>query len=494
MITNWFTLQKCTDYFDQEYRNKVLERCFTFEKNELWLQFRDLPSLKVHLGQPFQYILRSSSPLNIKKESVRIFPALEGAILEAVAMLPGERVMRFIFKDGSVLSILFLSNRGNVVYEKSDSLKYFKKKITIDKELLIEKEVQTFSSLREDPRFSPFWKKNGPEIFGINDYNSIIEIIRSSNGKEFHDRFVLSKTDTVFQPEEFYSNYRQFVITHLQKGQFHQDHKSIEARFSAKLNDLQRKLQDTEDTDKNRDRADRYRFFADTLSACRHLVQAHSDTFQVPEMHQQDKFPNEISLKKDIPIAENIDQFYKKARSSENRIEENKKRHQQLLREYDEWEKYYNDFQKIKDARALRDWKKAHPDVLKEANKNHTGDNERRPYKEFIKDDWRIWIGRSARDNDEMTFKHATKTDIWLHTRHSTGSHVIIKKDGKKDIPKHIIEFAASLAARHSDEKHSSLVTVTYTQRKYVTKRKGMPPGKVHFQYEKDVMVKPADI
>jgi predicted ribosome quality control (RQC) complex YloA/Tae2 family protein len=93
-----------------------------------------------------------------------------------------------------------------------------------------------------------------------------------------------------------------------------------------------------------------------------------------------------------------------------------------------------------------------------------------------------------------LTFRHASKTDIWLHARHSTGSHVIIKMDGKKEAPRHIIEHAAALAARYSDEKHSSLVTIAYTQKKYVTKRKGMPPGKVHFQYEKDVMVKPVDI
>ena len=64
----------------------------------------------------------------------------------------------------------------------------------------------------------------------------------------------------------------------------------------------------------------------------------------------------------------------------------------------------------------------------------------------------------------------------------------------KKDIPKHIIEYASALAARFSDEKHSSLVTVVSAERKYVTKRKGMPPGKVHFVYEKDLMVKPEEI
>lgn len=496
MITNWFTLQKLSDHFNEQYANAILERCFTFQKNELWLQFRNKAPLTVHLGQPFQYAIMGSEVMKIKRGSVRIFPSLDGAILKQISMLPGERILRFSFQDGSALYILFLSNRGNVIYRKNEELEYFKKKVTIDGDMLAENKSRTYPTLDEDPRFSPFWKRNAFDMFDVDNYADLLQVIENSNGLEINDRFVLTQTEKTYRPDTFYAHYRQFVVTHLQKDNFHSDHKNIEKQISSKLDDLQRKIRDTKNDGKIEKRAEKYRFYASVLSASRHLIDKHADSFTVPDIYRTEGFPTEIPLKNDISVSENIDLFYKKARSSANSIEENKKRHQSFLKDFETWEKLYKDIQEIKDSKTLRDWKKENKDIFKEAGsrKQEAGMGERRPFKEYIKDDWRIWVGRSARDNDELTFKHASKTDIWLHARHSTGSHVIIKMDGKKEAPRHIIEHAAALAARFSDEKHSSLVTVAYAPRKYVTKQKGMPPGKVHFQYEKDVMVKPAEI
>ena len=506
MITNWFTLQKLSNYFNAQYETAVLERCFTFQKNELWFEFREKAPMIVHLGQPFQYAVIGSEGMKVKRESVRIFSSLEGAIVKNISILPGERIMRFEFQDGSALFILFLSNRGNVIYQKDEKLDYFKKKVTVDADMLLEKEALAYTSLDEDPRFSPYWKRNAYDIFGVDNYSTLINIIENSNGNEINERFVLTKTKNAYDPALFYANYRQFVVTHLQEDHFHSDYKNLESRITGKLDDLQKKIRHTQDDGKVEKRVEKYRYFASILSASRHLIQGHPDSYDIPDMYRTEGFPTEIPLKNDISLSENIDIYYKKARSAKNSIEENRHRHQSLLKEFPIWEKLYMELQEIKDSKALRDWKKENKDILNDSllhtpyshtsSKKHGSSDTgtRRPYKEYFRDGWRIWVGRSARDNDELTFKHAAKTDIWLHARHSTGSHVIIKLDGKKEAPRHIIEYAAALAARFSDEKHSSLVSVAYAQRKYVTKRKGMPPGKVHFQYDKDVMVKPAEI
>jgi len=504
MITNWFTLQKCADYLQGQYASAVLDKCMTFEKNELWLQFRDMPSLKVHLGQPFQYILQSSQVMKVNKSTIRIFPLLEGAIVDNISMIPGERIIHFTFTNKASLYITFLSNRGNVAYVSDDKMELFKKKIPVD----IPEETSdiTYNSLENDPRFSPFWKKNALDIFGVNDYHELINIIQNSNGNILGNRFVLTRTPDPYEPETFYRNYRTYIISDLKEDHFESEYKSLEKRISDKLNDLQKHIHHTKDDGRVAKRAEKYRYFASILSSCRHMITDHSEEFEIPDMYRHEDFPTLIPLKKEISLTENIDQFFKKARSAENRILEDKQRYVKLTKEYAEWEILYKDLQKIKEIKTLREWKKNHSDILKDSllrtSNSHTlskklgaDDNSiRRPYKEYIQDGWRIWVGRSAKDNDELTFKHASKNDMWLHTRHSTGSHVIIKKDGRKDIPRHIVEYAASLAARYSDEKHSSLVTVVTAERKYVTKRKGMPPGKVHFVYEKDIMVKPMEI
>ncbi len=504
MITNWFTLHKCADYLQGQYASAVLDKCITFEKNELWLQFREKPSLKIHLGQPFQYILQSSHPMKINKSSIRIFPPLEGAIVDKIKMVPDERIIKISFTNESGIYITFLSNRGNIAYVFRDRTELFKKKIPV---VIPETTHEaSYHSLDDDPRFSPFWKRSAVDIFGVEDYDQLMNIIQNSNGNILGNRFVLTQTPDPYDANAFYRNYRSYVISDLKEDHFESEYKSLEKRISDKLNDLQKHIHHTKNDGRVAKRAEKYRYFASILSSCRYMIAEHSEKFEIPDMYRQDDFPSLIPLKKELSLADNIDQFYKKARSTKNSIEENKNRHQSLLKEYPKWEKLYKELQEIKDSRTLRDWRKSNKDILNDPElrtlNSHTssksrGPNDigsRRPYKEYIRDDWRIWVGRSARDNDELTFKYASKTDMWLHTRHSTGSHVIIKKDGRKDIPGHIVEYAASLAARYSDEKHSSLVTVVSAERKYVTKRKSMPPGKVHFQYEKDLMVKPEKI
>jgi predicted ribosome quality control (RQC) complex YloA/Tae2 family protein len=492
MITNWFTLQKCADYLQEEYASAVLDKCITFEKNELWFLFRDRSSFKVHLGQPFQYILQSSQVMKVNKSSIRIFPSLEGAILDTINMIPGERIIRITFTNGSNLYITFLSNRGNIAYVSGDKMELFKKKIMV--ELPETPGKNSYKTFDEDPRFSNFWRKNAFDIFEIDNYHELIKVIQNSNGNVLGNRFVLTRTPDPYDAKAFYRNYRSYIISDLKEDHFDSEYKSLEKRISEKLNDLQKHIHRTKDDGRVAKRAEKYRYFASILSSCRYMIADHSENFEIPEMYRQEDFPALIPLKKELALADIIDGFYKKARSAENRILEDRQRHLDLIKEYKTWETLYKELLEIKDIRPLRDFKKKHHELLKRVQRLSTQDNERKPFKEYFKEDWRIWVGRSARDNDELTFKYAAKTDLWLHTRHSTGSHVIIKKDGRKDIPKHIVVYAASLAARYSEEKHSSLVSVVTAERKYVTKRKGMPAGKVHFAYEKDLLVKPADI
>ena len=338
MITNWFVLQKLSHHLNEQYSNAVLERCFTFEKNELWLEFRDRAPLKVHLGQPFQYAILGSEGQKVTRESVRIFPSLDGAIVKDVAMLPAERIMKIAFRNASALYILFLSNRGNVIYQKDDELEYFKKKVTVDPQMLVEKQAQSFSSIEEDPRFSPYWKRNAFDIFNVNEYSELIKIMEKSNGNEINERFVLTKTENSYDPALFYANYRQFVVTHLQEDHFHSDFKQLESRITAKMDDLQKKIRHTQDDGKIEKRVERYQYFASVLSASRHLIEGHQDSFEVPDMYRTEGFPTEIPLKKDISLSENIDLYYKKARSAKNSIEENRNRHQSLLKEFPIWE------------------------------------------------------------------------------------------------------------------------------------------------------------
>ncbi len=113
------------------------------------------------------------------------------------------------------------------------------------------------------------------------------------------------------------------------------------------------------------------------------------------------------------------------------------------------------------------------------------------PPKKFISTDgFTILVGRNNKQNDKLTLKDASKSDIWLHTHNIPGSHVIISTEGK-DVPKKTIEEACLLAAYHSKSKNSAQVPVDYTFVKFVKKPSGAKPGMVIFTNNKTAYVEP---
>ncbi len=102
-----------------------------------------------------------------------------------------------------------------------------------------------------------------------------------------------------------------------------------------------------------------------------------------------------------------------------------------------------------------------------------------------------VIIGRSARENDLVTFRVARSRDLWLHAQGYPGSHVVVLGAGR-EIPFDTVLFAARLAAGYSAARQSDNVPVDYTQRKHVWKVKGQPPGAVHLTQQKTVYVTPA--
>ena len=88
-------------------------------------------------------------------------------------------------------------------------------------------------------------------------------------------------------------------------------------------------------------------------------------------------------------------------------------------------------------------------------------------------------MGRGARHNDDLTFRHSAPNDVWLHARHTAGAHVILRWTGSGSPPARDLEEAASLAALHSKARTSGTVPVDWTLRKYVRKPRGAAPGSV---------------
>lgn len=110
------------------------------------------------------------------------------------------------------------------------------------------------------------------------------------------------------------------------------------------------------------------------------------------------------------------------------------------------------------------------------------------PYYEFLTESGlNIWVGKSARDNDLLTFRYAKGSDYWLHVNDFPGSHVILRVEKKQQPDSEAIQDAIQLAIGYSKAKDQGGADVCITQCKYVAKLGKNNPGKVQVSKHKSI-------
>lgn len=103
-----------------------------------------------------------------------------------------------------------------------------------------------------------------------------------------------------------------------------------------------------------------------------------------------------------------------------------------------------------------------------------------------------IHVGRSGKQNDQVTFSIAGPDDTWLHARGVPGSHVIVKwqPPTAEDDPE-TIETAAALAGWYSSARQGGSAEIDVARRRHVRKISGGGPGMVTYRNEYTIAVRP---
>lgn len=103
-----------------------------------------------------------------------------------------------------------------------------------------------------------------------------------------------------------------------------------------------------------------------------------------------------------------------------------------------------------------------------------------------------IHIGRSGKQNDQVTFSIAGPDDTWLHARGVPGSHVIVRwhQPTEEDDPE-TIETAAALAGWYSSARQGGSAEIDVARRRHVRKISGGGPGMVTYRNEYTIAVQP---
>lgn len=242
---------------------------------------------------------------------------------------------------------------------------------------------------------------------------------------------------------------------------------------------------------------EKYKIYADLISANIHLIPKGADTIELENFYDENLGKLEIPLDYKISPAFNAQRYYKrysKLKTAENLLIK------QIPETEDEILYLENVLVSIDNSIEVEELDEVKNELIKEGyikesskNKKKAKNKEERlssPYQYVSSDGFTIYVGKNNRQNEKLTLKTANRDDIWLHVQNMPGSHVIIQKNNK-ELPDTTLEEAAILAAYYSKGKNSNNVSVDFTERKNVRKQAGAKPGMVVYDNFKTINVNP---
>ncbi|MBW3629964.1 MAG: DUF814 domain-containing protein [Gemmatimonadetes bacterium] len=263
----------------------------------------------------------------------------------------------------------------------------------------------------------------------------------------------------------------------------------VSARVRGKRATVARRVARLEEELTGSEEADSLRASADLLLAKLHEVPRGVDVVRLEDWEEGEVL---IQLDPALSATENAGRLYDEARRRERAAA----RVAQLLEvaraELESWDAALLEAE----GGTLPSW--AERELAKPERATGGGDagaEPTRPYRVYrTSGGLEVRVGKSARSNDELTFKHAAPDDVWLHAQSVPGSHVILRwPDPEGAPPARDLEEAATIAAVFSRARSSGLVAVDWTRRKHVRKPRGAAPGSVVPQRVKTLFVEPLE-
>ena len=113
-----------------------------------------------------------------------------------------------------------------------------------------------------------------------------------------------------------------------------------------------------------------------------------------------------------------------------------------------------------------------------------------RPGIAFYYENWIIYVGRTAAENDELLRHHVRGKDMWLHVRDYSGGYVFIKNKNGKTVPLPVLIAAGNLAVFYSKARRNGQADLYYTAVKNLRRAKNAPKGTVLPSNEKNLSIK----
>lgn len=337
--------------------------------------------------------------------------------------------------------------------------------------------------------FVLFFKMHGrnSNILLFNSDEELVEIFRNNieNDKNIKLKdFVRIPPSKLAKPEpDFITNAHKFYVQFSSKYYFDSEKVEIQRFLNEKLKQTQKYLEKTTQKLNELIAQNQHQKWGDIL-----MANLHNPIQNLEKAVFYDFYENKevtIRLKKELTLQKNAENYYRKAKNEKLEIEKLKQNIGKKENLFLDLKSKLEALQAFVDLKSIRNFAKEIGFHQKEEEKQSL------PFREIIFEGWKIWIGKSATQNDELTLKYGFKEDLWFHAKDVSGSHVLLKYQSGKKFPKNVIEEAAKWATFYSKAKTEKLASVAYTLSKYVKKPKGFAPGAVKTEKETVILVEP---
>ena len=509
MHNNYFFLKQLSDSLQKKLVGFTLVSCFSQNKEELIIEFNNSIEsffIKASLQPSFCCLSFPNNFHRAKKNSVDLFTELTLKKVIAITQYQNERSFSLALEDDYHLLFKMHGSQSNIVLVHEKIVKaIFRNQFQTDWEIELSKLNRSIDWSKENfiqsiHELSKTYFTLGKEFWSYLSIQNFDSQPAEEKWKLFSDALALlhqpsyyvnKTTDKVLfsllpsatgtqlsaDPMEAITEfYYQSTVANAQQSEktvaLHHWHEQLKSKNNyilknrTKLNELANNQH--------------YQLWGDLLMANMHLVK--QGTAKVTLQSFYDQKPIEIKLRKELNAQRNAEIFYRKAKNQQ--IEINKVKESIAQKEI-EIESINKTIQEIESNIGAK-----HKLLMNPSRVNSKRELSL-PYREVEFKGYKIWIGKNAESNDELTLKHSFKEDLWLHAKDVAGSHVLIKHQANKNFPKDVIERAAQLAAHYSKRKNESLCPVTVTPKKFVRKRKGDPAGMVVVEKETVLLVEP---
>jgi predicted ribosome quality control (RQC) complex YloA/Tae2 family protein len=528
MYKNFFFLNKFAIEANNELTSYSLTDAFSQDKEKLILSFQSGPIVKfieisVNPGTPF-IVLRNKYS-RAKKNSVSFFKSILPLKILSVETALYDRIVKF---NGDKCSLYFLirGKHSNVVMLNDENILYPFKNIEEQTEELLKNELGEiqFSEKFSYPDFN-ITKEDTPESVRklypyigkeiMNELKLRLENTDADLSEELKQILleVEKNKPAVFSSDKFdlfelgiesfksipYSEKTLFESTsdavHYYFGKKHsledisEIKKKIIRHITREMERLATKLNNADIIIKSESKEEIYNKYGNLLLINLNKIKPRMDRVKIEDIYEGNEV--EIPINPSLSPDKNAVHYFDKAKDDRITRGKAKEMKQKFLNEFNKFKSISDNIDKIEEKEELiaimKDLK------IKDEENNPVKDELKDKFKRYIiEGKYQVYVGKDSQNNDLLTVKFAKQNDYWFHARSVPGSHVVLRTENtKENMPKNILKKAAAIAAFHSKAKTAGLSPVSYTQKKYVVKKKGMEPGKVALLKEEVLLVRP---